>query len=439
VLHDDRLPNKDWMREKGLHAFAGFALMVEGRVFGVLGLFSCEIISEPVRETLESVCNGLAASIARKQAVAALQASETRTRAIVESALDAVVTMDERGMITGWNSQAAAIFGYQEREISGKLLSETILPLRYRDAHSNGLQRFLSSGQGQILNRRVELSALHKDGSEFPIELSVTALTIEGRKVFSAFLRDISERKQAERALKEAYEQLRELTGRLTEAEEIERRRLARELHDEFGQALTGLKFDVAWLTKEMSRPNKLPDVAGIKAKTVGMSQAIDGLIKSVRATAAALRPGVLDDLGLVAALEWLAASFHEHTGLPCDLMIDASVRDVSTDLALATTVFRGAQELLTNVMRHAQASKASMRLTAADGQMVLTVGDDGRGFTPEQWKQGRSLGLRGLQERVHLVGGSVAIVSAPGAGTEVTLALPMKVDPVPADKEERR
>jgi signal transduction histidine kinase len=140
-------------------------------------------------------------------------------------------------------------------------------------------------------------------------------LTIEGRKVFSAFLRDIRERKQAERALKEAYEQLRDLTGRLTEAEEVERRRLARELHDEFGQALTGLKFDVAWLTKEMSRVNKVPDAAGIKAKTMGMSHAIDGLIKSVRATAASLRPGVLDDLGLVAALEWLAGSFHERTG----------------------------------------------------------------------------------------------------------------------------
>jgi PAS domain S-box-containing protein len=438
VLHDDRLPNKDWMREHGLHAFAGFALMVEGRVFGVLGLFSCEIISEPIRQTLESVCNGLAASIARKQAVAALQASETRTRAIVESALDAVVTMDERGIITGWNSQAAAIFGYQEREISGRLLSDTILPPRYREAHSNGLQRFLSSGQGRILNRRVELSALHKDGSEFPIELSVTALTIEGRKVFSAFLRDIRERKQAERALKEAYDQLRDLTGRLTEAEEIERRRLARELHDEFGQALTGLKFDVAWLTKEMSRVNKVPDAAGIKAKTMGMSHAIDGLIKSVRATAASLRPGVLDDLGLVAALEWLAGSFHERTGLPCDLMIDSSARDLPTDLTLATTVFRGAQELLTNVMRHAQASKASIRLTAGEGQMVLTIGDDGRGFTLDQWKQGRSLGLRGLQERVQLVGGSVSIVSSPGAGTKVTLALPMKSDPVPVAKEER-
>ena len=438
VLNDDRLPNKEWMQQHGLRSFAGFALMVESQVFGVLGLFSRETISEPMRQTIESVCNSLAASIARKQAVADLQASEMRTRAIVESALDAVVTMDERGIITGWNSQAASMFGYQEQEISGRLLSETILPLRYREAHSNGLQRYLSSGYGPILNQRVELSALHKDGREFPIELSVTAVTIEGRKVFSAFLRDISERKQAERALKEAYEQLRDLTRQLTEAEEVERKRLARELHDEFGQALTGLKFDVAWLTRVLSRPAKGADTADIKSKAVGMSQAIDGLIQSVRATAAALRPGVLDDLGLVAALEWLATSFHERTNLPCDLMIDPSIRDTPVEVALATTVFRGAQELMTNVMRHAHASKAEMRLTVHDGQLVLTVRDDGRGLRPEQWKEGRSLGLRGLHERVKLVGGGVKIESNPNNGTEVTLSLPMKQESVPFAKEPR-
>jgi two-component system sensor kinase len=438
VVNDDRLPNKEWMREHGLQAFAGFALMVESQVFGVLGLFSRQMISEPMRQTIESVCNGLAASIARKQAVAALQASEMRTRAIVESALDAVVTMDERGMITGWNSQAMAMFGYEEGEISGRLLSDTLLPHRYREAHCAGLQRYLSTGHGPILNRRVELSALHKDGREFPIELSVTALTIEGRKVFSAFLRDISERKQAEQALKEAYEHLRDLTRRLTEAEEVERKRLARELHDEFGQALTGLKFDVAWLTKELSRPAKGGAAAEIKSKAMGMSQAIDGLIQSVRATAAALRPGVLDDLGLVAALEWLATSFHERTGLPCDLTIEPSIRDLPVDVALATTVFRGAQELLTNVMRHAQASKAGMRLTMHKGQLVLTVWDDGRGLRPDQWKEGRSLGLRGLHERVQMVGGGVNIMSAPKNGTEVTLSLPMKHDDVSVGKEPR-
>jgi two-component system sensor kinase len=438
ILNDQRLPNKIWMQENGLRSFAGFALMVENQVFGVLGLFSRDTISEPMRQTIESVCNGLAASIARKEAVLDLQASEMRTRAIVESALDAVVTMDERGIITGWNSQAASIFGYQEQEIMGRLLSDSILPARYREAHSTGLQRFLSSGHGPILNRRVELSALHKDGREFPIELSVTALTIEDRKVFSAFLRDISERKQAERALNEAYEQLRDLTRRLTEAEEIERKRLARELHDEFGQALTGLKFDVAWLTKELSRPVKGTGAAGMKSKTIGMSQAIDGLIQSVRATAASLRPGVLDDLGLVAALEWLATSFHERTGLPCELMIDPSIRDTPVEVALATTVFRGAQELLTNVMRHAQASKAGIRLTVEQDQLLLTISDDGRGLRPEQWKEGRSLGLRGLQERVKLVGGGIKIVSAPGTGTEVTLALPMKHETAPLNKDHR-
>jgi two-component system sensor kinase len=282
----------------------------------------------------------------------------------------------------------------------------------------------------------VELSALHKDGREFPIELSVTTLTIEGRKVFSAFLRDISERKQAERALNEAYEQLRDLTRRLTEAEEVERKRLARELHDEFGQALTGLKFDVAWLTKELSRPTKGAGAAAMKSKAMGMSQAIDGLIQSVRATAASLRPGVLDDLGLVAALEWLATSFHERTGLPCELTIDASIRDTPVEVALATTIFRGAQELLTNVMRHAHASQAGIHLTVQDDHLVLIIHDDGRGLRPEQWKEGRSLGLRGLHERVKLVGGDITIASAPDKGTEVTLSMPMKHDNLPLAKE---
>jgi signal transduction histidine kinase len=157
-----------------------------------------------------------------------------------------------------------------------------------------------------------------------------------------------------------------------------------------------------------------------------------------VRATAAALRPGVLDDLGLVAALEWLATSFHERTGLPCDLTIEPSIRDLPVDVALATTVFRGAQELLTNVMRHAQASKAGMRLTMHKGQLVLTVWDDGRGLRPDQWKEGRSLGLRGLHERVQMVGGGVNIMSAPKNGTEVTLSLPMKHDDVSVGKEPR-
>ena len=436
VVHDERLPNKSWMLEQGLRSFAGFPLVVEEQVFGVLGLFSRDTISEPMRQAIESVCNGLAAFIARKKASEALQASETRTRAIVESALDAVVTIDERGAITGWNCQAASMFGFDEQEVMGRLLSDMILPPQYREAHINGLRRFLLSGEGPILNKRVELSALHKDGREFPIELSVTAMTIEGRKVFSAFLRDISKRKEAETALNQAFERLRELTRQLTQAEEVERRRIARELHDEFGQALTGLKFDVAWLSKKLSRMNGSAETAAMRSKAAAMSDSVDGLIQSVRATAAALRPGVLDDLGLVAAIEWLVGSFRERTGLPCELAIDPVIRETVFVSELATTVFRSAQELLTNVMRHAQASTVSVLLTARDGQLNLTIHDDGRGIQPQEWERGRSLGLRGLHERVKLMGGTVTVIGSPESGTEVSLSLPMKSDLEPSAKE---
>ena len=426
VLGDDRLPNKPWMQENGLQSFAGFPLIVEGRVFGVFALFGREAVSPTMRQTIESVCNGLAASVARKQAGEALRESEARTRAIVESALDAVITIDERGAITGWNSQASSTFGFTEEEVKGKLLSETIIPPRYRAAHFNGLKQFLMTGEQHILNRRIELSALHKKGYEFPIELSVTAITVGERQVFSAFLRDISERKRAETAVKDAYERLREVTRQLAEAEEVERRRIARELHDEFGQALTGLKFDVAWLKKQLSRSNKPADTAAMKAKTAAMSESVDGLIHSVRATAAALRPGVLDDLGLVAAIEWLVVSFRQRTGLRCELNIDPAMGEWAIRSELATTVFRGAQELLTNVMRHARAKTVSVHLRINDDQLILTVRDDGQGIKRSEWEQSRSLGLRGLRERVRLIGGTVFLTDA-ARGTEISLVLPIR------------
>lgn len=427
VLDDDRLPNKRWIQENGLQSFAGFPLVVEGRVFGVLAVFGREAITPAMRQTIESVCNGLAASVARKQAGEALRESEARTRAIVESALDAVITMDERGVITGWNSQASLTFGFSEQEVMGKLLSETIIPSRYRAAHTKGLKQFLLTGENHILNRRIELSALHKGGYEFPIELSVTAITVGERQVFSAFLRDISGRKRAETAVKDAYERLREVTRQLAEAEEVERRRIARELHDEFGQALTGLKFDVAWLNKQLSRSTKSAGTAALKAKTAAMSESVDGLIHSVRATAAALRPGVLDDLGLVAAVEWLVASFRQRTGLHCELDIDPGIGERAVGSELATTVFRGAQELLTNVMRHARAKAVSVHLTMKDDQLCLTVRDDGRGIKRHEWDQSQSLGLRGLRERVTLIGGTITLADA-AKGTDISLVLPLRM-----------
>ena len=173
-----------------------------------------------------------------------------------------------------------------------------------------------------------------------------------------------------------------------------------------------------------------------MQSKATAMSNSVDGLIQSVRATAAALRPGVLDDLGLVAAIEWLVGSFRERTGLPCELAIDPVIRETVFVSELATTVFRSAQELLTNVMRHAQASTVSVLLTARVGQLNLTIHDDGRGIQPKEWERGRSLGLRGLHERVRLMGGQVTVTGSSESGTEVSLSLPITSDVEPSAKE---
>jgi PAS domain S-box-containing protein len=307
VAQDERLPNKAWLEDNGLHSFAGFPLIVDNQVYGVFATFGREEISEAMRQTMESVCNGLATAIARKRA-------ET------------------------------------ERQ--------------------------------------------------------------------------------------EAYDRLREVTRQLAQAEEGERRRIARELHDEFGQALTGLKLDVAWLAKRLAPMTTESQSALLASKTQAMLDTVDGLIQSVRETAASLRPGVLDDLGLVAAIEWLVSSFRERTGLPCDLTVDPGIQRLSLEGELSTTVFRSAQELLTNVMRHARASTVSVELSLADSHLTLKVCDDGRGIQDREWNATHSLGLRGLHERVKSVGGIITIVGAPGEGTDVTLVLPVKLGAQQGTKE---
>jgi PAS domain S-box-containing protein len=285
---------------------------------------------------------------------------------------------------------------------------------------------------------RQDFRLRHKDGTYRWIESHASFVTeVDGRRVrLLGSHTDITERKQAEAALQEAYDQLQTVTRRLLEAQEAECQRIARELHDEFGQVLTGLKFDVAWLSNHLSRTNGSADRVAMMSKLTAMSQSVDGLIQSVRATASALRPSVLDDLGLVAAIEWLVSTIRERTGLPSELTIDPKIQERTIEPEVATTVFRSAQELLTNIMRHAQASAVSVQLTMTDRHLSLMVRDDGRGIRGQEWEEGRSLGLRGVHERVKLIGGSITIAGSPGAGTEVSLLLPIEKGIVLSAKE---
>jgi signal transduction histidine kinase len=230
---------------------------------------------------------------------------------------------------------------------------------------------------------------------------------------------DRRERQRAEDKLRRSLDQLRALTTYLQFVREEERTRIAREVHDELGQALTGLKLDMSWLATRLGKTNQaLHD----KART--MTDHIDETIQTVRRIATELRPGILDSLGLVAAIEWQANEFFTRTGIPCT--VTATAVDTPLDQNFTTVFFRIFQETLTNIIRHANARAVDVQLREVGGELVLTVKDNGRGISEEEIANTRSIGLVGMRERAMLIGGEVTLAGSPGKGTTVTLHVPL-------------
>jgi len=233
-----------------------------------------------------------------------------------------------------------------------------------------------------------------------------------------------AERRQAEQDLRNSREELRALAAHLQCVREEERTAIAREIHDELGQSLTGFKMDLAWMRHRLSATdgelNRRPLLEKLGELVLGLDDAAD----LVRKLCTELRPGILDDLGLLPAVEWQAREFSKRTGLPCTVQFEAEQLDLNTDRS--TALFRIFQEILTNVTRHAQASRVEASMRQADGQAVLEVADNGRGIDPAKLAGKNSLGLLGMRERAHLLGGDVTIVGRPGQGTTVTVKIPL-------------
>jgi PAS domain S-box-containing protein len=218
--------------------------------------------------------------------------------------------------------------------------------------------------------------------------------------------------------LRASQEQLHDLAGYLETSREEERTRIARGIHDELGQVLTALKIDLSWLAR------RLPDgQLGLTEKVGAMSDLVDATIQTVRRVATELRPGVLDDLGLAAALEWQAGEFSARTGIGCEL--DLCDPEMALDHDLSTALFRIVQETLTNVARHAEATQVKVKLSRGPDGLVLVIRDDGRGITVEETLDPKSLGLLGMQERARAWGGDVAFHGVRGEGTTVTVKIP--------------
>lgn len=245
--------------------------------------------------------------------------------------------------------------------------------------------------------------------------------------------RERAEHRRAEEQLRESHEQLRQLSIYLQRVREEERTRIAREVHDELGQALTSCKLDLAWIASRLPK-----DCATLLAKTRALTSHIDATIQTVRRISTELRPGVLDHLGLVAALEWQANDFQNRTGIQCE--VSSRLSEAPLDSHLSTTLFRIFQETLTNIIRHAGATQVGVDLKETASAVILTVKDNGRGIARSEITNTKSMGLLGMRERAVLLGGTFKIGrAARGQGTKVTVTIPTAAGqrPIPKSTDE--
>jgi PAS domain S-box-containing protein len=354
----------------------------------------------------------------RERAEAAAVEAQQRLDGIIDSAMDGIITVDDAQRVVLFNTAAEALFSCPQAEAIGAPLAQFI-PERFRAAHASHVRNF---GAGSVRSRRMveqrTVTGLRSNGEEFPIEASISQATLHDRRYYTVILRDVTERLRAESALKRSKEELQEMATASATAREQEKGRIARELHDELAQSLAMLGMDLDWL-----RENLRGDEA-YAAKIAAMRKLLASTVAATRRIAAEMRPLVLDDLGLVAAAEWLVEKFRERYAIACSISIVPPQFELADPYA--TAVFRIMQEALANAARHAGASRVDVAMTFRDGEIRVEVRDDGRGFDPSHPRKATSFGLVGLRERVHLVHGEIRIDSTPGRGTCIDVRIPV-------------
>ena len=359
-----------------------------------------------------------------------LREGEARKSAILESSLDCIVVMDHRGRVTEFNPAAERTFGYPAAAAIGRELAELVIPPAQRDAHRRALARYLETGAGTVLNRRIEVTGLRADGGEVALELAIARVELPGPPLFSASMRDITDRRRAERELLAREQRLRDLATQLSLAEERERRRLACHLHDHVGQTLAAAQM----------RLDAIPDAPGgaaLAQAVAGVGDLIEQAIGHTRSLTADLSPPVLYEAGFEAALEWLADRVGRQYGLRVE--VDAAggphvPRPTALPDWLRGLLFQAVRELLTNVAKHARAGRARVSVDTAGRSVRVCVEDDGVGFdptaSPPSPPRGRGgFGLFNLRERLRSSGGSVTVDSAPGRGTRAEIRVPLPAE----------
>jgi PAS domain S-box-containing protein len=317
-----------------------------------------------------------------------------------------------------WSQETFRIFGIDPTTPSSSLCE--IFLQRIHPEDRPGIAEGLKAAPMKAGDYSTDYRIVLPDGSIRHVHDVVYPVKNETGQIAERFgvVMDLTERKDAEAELRRSFDQLRALTARMQDAREEERKWVAREIHDELGQGLTAIKIDLISLAHEF--PSETPHAKRIES----IANEVDQTIKSVRRISTELRPGILDDLGLIAAVEWAAEEFETRTGTRCRLDLLENDRTIDSDRA--TAVFRILQETLTNVARHANATHVDVRLLKEAGSVILEVRDNGRGATEEQLSASASLGIRGMRERALLLDGELTIQGLPDEGTTVRVRIPL-------------
>ncbi|MDZ4796094.1 MAG: PAS domain S-box protein [Bacteroidota bacterium] len=319
---------------------------------------------------------------------------------------------DENGKFLRWNRLFEYVTGYSGKEIAGMHPTDFFEGEGLRHI-SEKIKEVFSKGLADA-----EAEFVSKDGSRLPYYFKALRIIINGKPSLLGTGIDISDRKKAEKELDESYNAIRKLTGHLQDVREEERTHIAREIHDELGQQLTVLKMDVSWLNKRIASTDD-----AIKQKMKSLLTMLDETVQSVRRISSELRPSLLDDLGLTAAIEWQLAEFEKRSGIRTHFNSD--VEDVGLNESVKTALFRVFQESLTNVARHSDARNVTVSFISVRNHFVLSIADDGKGFDKQKIADKRTLGILGMKERTAMINGTYEIKSSTGKGTAVIVKVP--------------
>lgn len=383
-----------------------------------------------------------------------LSDSEERFHMLVEQLPDNILIHDLEGKILFTNASRVEVFGASSPdEIIGKNAMAFVHPDSLDLVQKTIAEALEDFKNGRFSVKSIEHKLIRLDGSEFYGEATGVPFFYKGELAIQTIVRDITERKLAEeelkrtrdelesrvkertkelsteieerklaeRELKRSREELRNLALHLQNMQEQERGRIARDIHDDLGQMLTALDFDIAYMSKRFA-----PDQKELLEKAKKASELTKASIETIQRIASELRPTLLDDLGLMAAMEWQAEQYHKHTGIDCMVTFEKKIEIEDRDLA--TALFRAFQETLTNAARHADATSVTARVKRQDDRLVLEIIDNGRGIKTKEITAKNSFGLSGMKERFYPFGGNVEIKGIKGKGTTIRVSVPYPI-----------